>query len=76
MVATVVPILTDSIRSTGTSAVRGNAQQAPNAGDRRVVVLLRVIGQQLVRHQRAVGLARDDIGESAAAVDPELPATL
>ena len=56
--------------------VCGNAQQAPNAGDRRVVVLFRVIGQQLVRHQRAVGLTRDDIGERAAAVDPELPRRL
>ncbi len=41
-----------------------------------VVVALRVFRQQLVRHQLAVGAARHDVGEGAAAVDPELPAQL
>ena len=37
-------------------------------------VLLRVFAQQLERVQRAVRRAADDVGEGAAAVDPELPA--
>jgi hypothetical protein len=41
--------------------------------ERRVLVVLRVLRQQLVRDQRAVGPPRDDVGECAAAVDPELP---
>ena len=32
------------------------------------------LGEQLVRDQPAVGTPRDDVGERAAAVDPELPA--
>jgi hypothetical protein len=35
-----------------------------------------IVGQQLVRDQAAVGSPGDDIGERAAAVDPELPAAL
>src|SRR5690349_8082781 len=33
----------------------------------------RILGQQLLRQQRAVGPPGDDIGERAAAIDPELP---
>ena len=54
----------------------GEAEQVADAGDRGVAVLLRVLRQQLVRDERAVGPARDDVGERAAAVDPELPAGL
>ncbi len=50
------------------------AQQVADAGDGRVAVLLGVLGQQLVRDEAAVGPLRDDVGEGAAAVDPELPA--
>lgn len=50
------------------------AEQVADAGHGRVAVLLRVLRQQLVRDERAVGPARDDVGERAAAVDPELPA--
>ena len=53
---------------------RCDAEQCPDTGDGRVAVALRVLGQQLVRRQRAVGPARDDIGECTASVDPELPA--
>ncbi|MGF6416458.1 hypothetical protein OKW37_008217 [Paraburkholderia sp. MM5482-R2] len=45
-----------------------------NPGDSRIAILLRVFGKQLVRGERAIRAARDDIGERAAAVDPELPA--
>ena len=50
------------------------AQQMPHAGHGRVAVLLGVVAQQLVRDQRAIGAAPDDVGEGAAAVNPELPA--
>ena len=49
-------------------------EQMADAGDRRVTVELRVLGQQLVSRERAVRTPRDDVGEGAAAVDPELPA--
>ena len=64
----------------GVDVVRGQrrrrrrAEQVADALDRRVVVTLRVFGQQLVRDQRAVGTARHDVRERAAAIDPELPA--
>ena len=72
--ATVVPIFTASIRSTGIGSPRRHAQQVADAGDRGVAVLLGILREQLVGDERAVGLARDDVGERAAAVDPELPA--
>ena len=53
--------------------VAPDAEQMPDAGDRGVAVLLGVLGQQLVRHERSVRPASDDVGEGAAAVDPELP---
>ncbi|MDR8763757.1 hypothetical protein FEP90_05478 [Burkholderia multivorans] len=52
----------------------GEAEQMADAGHGRVAILLGVLRQQLVRDERAVGPARDDVGERAAAVDPELPA--
>ena len=54
--------------------VRPQAQQIADAGNRGVAVLLRVVAQQLVRDQATIGLAAHDVGEGAAAVDPELPA--
>ena len=56
--------------------IGAQAQQVADAGNRRVLVVLRVVGQQLVRDQRAIGPAPDDVGERAAAVDPELPASV
>jgi hypothetical protein len=55
---------------------RRDAEQVPDAGHRGIAIARGIFGQQLVRDERAVGLARDDIGERAAAVDPELPAGL
>ena len=49
-------------------------QQFRDAGGGRVVVGVRLLGQQLRRDQRAVGPPRDDVGKRAAAIDPELPA--
>ncbi len=49
-----------------------DAQQVANAGHGRVAVLFGVLGQQLVGEQLPVGPARHDVGEGAAAIDPEL----
>ena len=49
-------------------------QQVTDAGHRRVAILLGVLAQQLMGDERAIGPPADDIGEGAAAVDPELPA--
>jgi hypothetical protein len=75
LVATVVPIFTQSTCA-GRMAWAGlQAQQAANALDRRVAVLLGVLAQQLQRLQlRRRAPAADHVGEGAAAVDPELPA--
>ncbi len=51
-----------------------NMKQFADPRERGVAVAPGVFGQQLVRDQAAVGAARDDVGEGAAAVDPELPA--
>src|SRR6185503_10090977 len=39
-----------------------------------VGIVLGVLRQELMRMKRAVGAARDDVGEGAAAIDPEIPA--
>ena len=49
-------------------------EQVAHARHRRIAILLRVLRQQLVRDQRAIGAAPHHVGEGAAAVDPELPA--
>ncbi len=54
--------------------VRRQAEQFPNAVHCGVAVALGIFGQQLVRDQASVRSAGDDVGERAAAVDPELPA--
>src|SRR5206468_207431 len=48
-------------------------QEMADPGDRGIVVLFRIFGQQLGRGERAVGTARDDVGKGTAAIDPELP---
>ncbi len=53
--------------------IRANAEDRFDAGDGGVLVALGVLRQQLMGGQCAVGMARDDVGEGAAAVDPELP---
>lgn len=49
-------------------------QNEPNRLERRVLVAARVCRQQFLDHLGASGRARHDVRESAAAVDPELPA--
>ena len=49
------------------------SQQVADPLHRRVAVALGILGQELVRRERAVRTTRDDVGEGAAAVDPELP---
>jgi len=51
-----------------------HTEQVADAGQGGVRVLLRVFRKQLEADQRAVRAATDDVGEGAAAVDPELPA--
>ena len=53
----------------------GHAEDLADAGDGGVAVALGVLGQQLGGGQPPRGVARDDIGEGAAAIDPELPGT-
>ncbi len=50
-------------------------EQAADAGHGRIAIAFRVVRQQLMGDQRAVGALADDVGESAAAIDPELPGT-
>ncbi len=50
------------------------AEELADSLDRGVAVAPGVLGQELVRDDPAVGAAGDDVGERAAAVDPELPA--
>ena len=54
--------------------VRCEAEQVLDAGDRGVPVAAGVLAEQLVRDEPTGWVARHDIGERAAAVDPELPA--
>ncbi len=51
-----------------------NPEQRANARDRGVAIVLGILREELVRDERAVRATRDDVGERAAAVDPELPA--
>ena len=59
----------------GNRGVARDAEQVADAGERRVAVTGRVFRQQLVADDAAVRTAGDDVGEGAAAVDPELPAS-
>jgi len=54
--------------------MRPQAEQAAYALHRGIAVLLGVLGQQLEGVQPAIRRAPHQIGESATAVDPELPA--
>ncbi len=51
------------------------AEEQPDSGDSRVVVAAGVVGEELAGDQPAVGAAAHDVGEGAAPVDPELPAS-
>ncbi len=50
------------------------SQDAADARDGCVLVEVRILAQQLVRGEVAGRVAGDEVGEGAAAVDPELPA--
>ena len=58
----------------GDRRARRDAEKRADAGERRVAIALGVLREQLVRDDRAIGLARHYVGECAAAIDPELPA--
>ena len=58
----------------GHGLTRLQAQQMPDTCHGRVSVLLRVLAEQLVRDQTAIGALAHHVGECAAPVDPELPA--
>ena len=73
LVATVVPIFTAAMRSDGIAAPEGDAEEQPDGLQRRVVVGAGVVRQQLAGEDAAVGCACNDVGEGAAAVDPEVP---
>jgi hypothetical protein len=73
LVATVVPILTASIWPGGIGCVWRHTKHRADAGDGGVAVAAGVLRQQLVGGQVSRRVARDDVGEGAAAVDPELP---
>ena len=49
-------------------------QQFADGGHRRIASPARLHRQQLAHHQPAVARATDDIGKSAAPIDPEAPA--
>ena len=49
------------------------AQRHFDARQCRVVIALGIVGEQLGDPEMAVGIARHDIGEGAAAINPELP---
>ena len=57
----------------GDGGVEGDAQDGFDPGDGGVAVAAGVLRQQLMGGQHAGGVARHDIGERAAAIDPELP---
>src|SRR5690606_677939 len=58
----------------GNWPVRRRAEQVADALQRGVAIALGVLREQLVGDELAFGRAGDDVGEGAAAVDPELPA--
>ncbi len=53
--------------------IERHAKHGLDAGDGGVTVSTGVFTEQLVGGERLIGMARDDIGERAAAIDPELP---
>ena len=72
LVATVVPIFTAST-TPGDRCVERNAEYGLDAGNRGIAIAAGVFTQQLMRGEMAVRIARHDVGERAASVDPELP---
>ncbi len=58
----------------GNRRIPRDSKHRADTRERRVGVAPGVLGQQLVRGERAVGPARDDVGEGTATIDPEAPA--
>jgi hypothetical protein len=58
----------------GDRSARRHAEQMANAGHGGIAILFRILREQLVGGERAIRPARDDVGERAAAIDPEFPA--
>ena len=61
------------MRDAGYRCLGGELEELPDGVEGRVVIGGGIDGQDLGDVERAVGIARDDIGEGAAAVDKELP---
>ncbi len=57
----------------GDGCAGGDCEQLAYPGDRGIAVAAGILGEQLVGEDAPVRAQGDDIGESAAAVDPELP---
>src|SRR6266853_1553650 len=57
----------------GDGRAGGDCEQLAYSGDRGVAVTAWILGEQLVGEDASVRAKGDDIGERAAAVDPELP---
>ena len=70
------PSSRDSTSAGVMSSSGRDAQQSADSLDRRVAVLLRILRQQFQRPQTPLGRTPHDIGERAAAIDPELPASV
>ena len=60
-------------RAGGNRRPRRKPQQRANAEHRGVRIASRILGQELAGSERSVGLAGNDVGKRAAAIDPELP---
>ncbi len=63
--------LADQVR--GDRRVRTDAQQVANSLQRRVGIGLGIVRKQLAGMEFPCRVAADDVGEGAAAVDPEIP---
>src|ERR1039458_384360 len=75
-VASITREYTISGRTICRSKIRRHAEQTPDARDGGIGVPARVLGQQLADGERVIRAARDQVGERAATVDPELPAAV
>ena len=73
LVATVVPILTKPIVVGGDRRAGAKPEQIADRLHGGVGIG-GAFGEQFAHMQLAVGVAADDVGEGAAAVDPEIPA--
>ena len=57
----------------GNRLAGGQAEEIADALHGGVAIGLRILRQQLMGNQRAVGPPPDHVGEGAAAIDPEIP---